>query len=68
MITLILVDDHVVIRKGLRLLLEQQPDISVVGEGGDGAQAIKLASDLLPARCRVTGPAYAKGGWDYRRA
>lgn len=48
MITLIIVDDHVVVRKGLRLLLEQQPDISVVGEGGDGAQAIKLASDLLP--------------------
>lgn len=48
MITLILVDDHVVVRKGLRLLLEQQPEISVVGEGGDGAEAIRLASELLP--------------------
>ena len=48
MITLLIVDDHVVVRKGLRLLLEQQPDISVVGEGGDGEQAIRLASDLLP--------------------
>ena len=48
MITLIIVDDHIVVRKGLRLLLEQQPDISVVGEGGDGEQAIRLASELLP--------------------
>src|SRR5712692_2944239 len=48
MITLIIVDDHMVVRKGLRLILEQQPDISVVGEGGDGEQAIRLASDLLP--------------------
>ncbi len=37
MMTLILIDDHVVVRKGLRLLLEEQPEISVVGEGGDGA-------------------------------
>ncbi len=48
MITLILVDDHVVVRKGLRLLLEQQPEISVVGEGGDGAEAITLANTYLP--------------------
>jgi NarL family two-component system response regulator LiaR len=48
MITLILIDDHIVVRKGLRLLLEQQPEISVVGEGGDGAEAIRLASELLP--------------------
>ena len=48
MISIIIVDDHVVVRKGLRLLLEQQPDITVVGEGGDGEQAIRLAADLLP--------------------
>ena len=48
MTTVIIVDDHMVVRKGLRLLLEQQQDITVVGEGADGAQAIKLASELLP--------------------
>jgi NarL family two-component system response regulator LiaR len=48
MISVIIVDDHVVVRKGLRLLLEQQPDITVVGEGGDGEQAIQLAADLVP--------------------
>lgn len=48
MIHLLIVDDHVVVRKGLQLLLEQQPDITVVGEAGDGAQAITLAGELLP--------------------
>jgi len=48
MINLVIVDDHVVVRKGLRLLLEQQPDIAVVGEGGDGEQAIALSAELLP--------------------
>jgi hypothetical protein len=32
MISVVIVDDHVVVRKGLRLLLEQQPDLTVVGE------------------------------------
>lgn len=48
MIRIIIVDDHAVVRQGLRFLLEQQPDISVVGECGDGKQAITLASTLLP--------------------
>lgn len=48
MINVLIVDDHVVVRKGLRLLLEQQPDITVVGEGGDGERAIQLAAQLVP--------------------
>lgn len=48
MISLVIVDDHVVVRKGLRLLLEQQPDMVVVGEGSDGEQAVALAATLLP--------------------
>jgi two-component system, NarL family, response regulator LiaR len=48
MINLVIIDDHVVVRKGLRLLLEQQADICVVGEGGDGEQAIVLVTDFLP--------------------
>jgi len=47
MISVVIVDDHVVVRKGLRLLLEQQPDLAVVGEGGNGEQAIALAATLL---------------------
>ncbi len=48
MIRIIIVDDHAVVRQGLRFLLEQQPDISVIGECGDGEQAVELASTLLP--------------------
>ena len=48
MIRILIVDDHAVVRQGLRFLLEQQPDISVVGECGDGEQAVALASTHLP--------------------
>ncbi|MBA2396047.1 MAG: response regulator transcription factor [Ktedonobacteraceae bacterium] len=47
-IHVLIVDDHAVVRQGIRFLLEQQPDIVVVGEGNNGTQAIKLAADLLP--------------------
>ena len=48
MIRILLVDDHAVVRQGLRFLLEQQPDISVVGECGDGEQAVAMVGMLLP--------------------
>jgi NarL family two-component system response regulator LiaR len=48
MIRIVLVDDHAVVREGLRFLLEQQPDMKVVGEGKDGAQGIALVTSLLP--------------------
>jgi NarL family two-component system response regulator LiaR len=48
MIRVLIVDDHPVVRQGLRYMLEQRPDIEVVGEGYDGEQAIALVSDLLP--------------------
>src|SRR5690348_7320268 len=48
MIRVVLVDDHAVVRQGLQFLLEQQPDIEVVGEGKDGAQGVDLVTSLLP--------------------
>lgn len=48
MIRVVLVDDHVLIRKGISLLLGQYPDIEVVGEASDGAEAIQLAHALVP--------------------
>jgi two-component system response regulator NreC len=44
----LLVDDHAVLRAGLRLLLEAQPDLRVVGEAGDGREALTLAIDQHP--------------------
>ena len=40
----LLADDHVMVRRGLRLILDAQPDLSVVAEAGDGAEAVELAS------------------------
>lgn len=47
-ITVLIADDHGVFREGLRLLLENQPDIRVVGEVGDGREAVKAAQQLDP--------------------
>jgi DNA-binding NarL/FixJ family response regulator len=47
-IRLILVDDHLLVRAGLRLLLENLPDFQIVAEAGDGLEALKLIAELLP--------------------
>lgn len=47
-IRVLLADDHAVVRKGLRFLLERQPDMEVVGEASDGREAVRLAAELKP--------------------
>src|SRR6476620_9001190 len=47
-ITVMIVDDHAVVRQGLRSFLELQDDIDVVGEASDGAEAVTKAKELLP--------------------
>ncbi len=47
-IRILLADDHTVMRRGLRLLLEQQADFQVVGEADDGRQAVDLAASAHP--------------------
>jgi DNA-binding NarL/FixJ family response regulator len=42
---ILLVDDHAVVRRGLRLVLDAEPDLEVAAEAGDGAEAVKLGSD-----------------------
>ncbi len=44
----LLVDDHALLRKGLRLVLEEEEDLEVVGEAGDGREAIELFRELEP--------------------
>jgi len=44
----LLVDDHALVRRGFRRMLEDEPDMDVVGEAGDGEEAIKLARELHP--------------------
>ena len=48
MIRVVLADDHGIVRQGVRTLLEEQPDILVVGDCEDSAQALALVQRLLP--------------------
>jgi two-component system, NarL family, response regulator NreC len=45
---ILLADDHKLMRSGLKALIEQQPDLTVVGEADDGRQAVTLAASLKP--------------------
>jgi DNA-binding NarL/FixJ family response regulator len=47
-ISVLLVDDHSLVRRGFRRILEDAPDIVVVGEASDGAEAVRLAAQLRP--------------------
>jgi DNA-binding NarL/FixJ family response regulator len=47
-ITVLIADDHPVVRQGLRVLLSLEDDIEVVGEVGDGAETVELAAALVP--------------------
>src|SRR6266508_323987 len=47
-IRVLIVDDHALFRRGLEMVLEQEDDVEVVGEAGDGAEAIEKAQDLIP--------------------
>ncbi|MCX4750183.1 response regulator transcription factor [Kitasatospora sp. NBC_01287] len=51
MIRVLLVDDHPVVRRGLRAMVEELPELAAVGEAGDGAEALRLL-DVLPAHER----------------
>src|SRR6266849_7204552 len=47
-ITILLVDDHALVREGARAFLEAQPDFVVVGDVGSGGEAVLVAADLAP--------------------
>ncbi len=48
MTTVVLADDQELVRAGFRVLLELDPDIQVVGEAGDGEEAVRVVNDVLP--------------------
>jgi DNA-binding NarL/FixJ family response regulator len=47
-IRVLIVDDHALFRRGLEMVLQGEEDIEVIGEGGDGHEAVEMAGDLLP--------------------
>ncbi len=48
MIRVVLVDDHAVYKRGLKELLENDPEIIVVGDAGNGKEAVKICEELVP--------------------
>jgi DNA-binding NarL/FixJ family response regulator len=48
MTTIILADDHKIVRQGVRALLEYEPDFNIVGEACDGAEALSLLETTIP--------------------
>ena len=46
--TILIVDDHAIVRKGVRGYLEVQPDLVVVGEAADGKEAVRIVTELVP--------------------
>ena len=49
LIRILLVDDHTMVRQGLRSVLESYPNIKVVGQAGDGEEAIQMVAKMQPA-------------------
>lgn len=47
-IRVLIVDDHALFRRGLVMVLEQEKDIDLVGEAGDGAEAVNIAQETMP--------------------
>jgi NarL family two-component system response regulator LiaR len=47
-ISLLITDDHALVRQGTRAFLELQPDIAVIGEAGSGEEAVRMAAELAP--------------------
>lgn len=56
MINVILADDHEVVRTGIKLLLEADPDIAVVAEAAEGTQAYSLVAQHKRRCCCLTSP------------
>src|SRR5579884_2676862 len=47
-ISLLITDDHALVRQGIRAFLELQPDLNVVGEAGSGEEAVRMVAELAP--------------------
>ncbi len=67
-IRVVLADDHLVVRAGIRMLLEQDPDIEVVGEADNGEQAIELVSLHSPDVLLLDMECLVKMAWWWHKS
>lgn len=67
-IRVLVADDQAIVRRGLRLLLDSHPDITVIAEAADGSEAITLARELRPDVCLVDIQMPRLDGIDVTRA
>jgi DNA-binding NarL/FixJ family response regulator len=67
-ITVLLVDDHALVRRGFRLMLEDDPDIKVVAEASDGDEAVRLTRKLHPQVVVMDCALQGTNGMDATRA
>ena len=63
-IRVMVVDDHPVVREGIRRLLQHFPEFDVVGVAGDGEEAVRLASEVAPDVIIMDVVMPGKGGVD----
>jgi two-component system, NarL family, response regulator NreC len=61
-IRILIADDHAILRSGLRMLIEAQPDMTVVGEAENGHEAIRIAREISPAVVILDVTMPEKGG------
>jgi len=47
-VSIVIVDDHLILRQGIRLLIQSDPNLELVGEAGDGQEALELVKSLKP--------------------
>ena len=64
MIKILIADDHLIIRQGLRLILETESDFKLVGEASDGAEAVSLCKKIKPEKAYLTHISHLLGFHD----
>lgn len=67
-VTLLMVDDHPVFRRGLREIIEEHPSFRIIGEAGDGEAGLRLASESRPDIAVVDVDMPKQSGFDMARA